>query len=535
VVSSPDTHDTQNPEDTMRQSSRLKIAAGAADAEVIVFATTALGPIHDLLWGQFIELGGRCVNGGIYDPASPQARPDGTRGDVFAALAALHPTHIRYPGGCGTAYFDWQELVGPPQQRPAAKLFYGEGVHEQATAFGIPEAHVYCRELGAQLYLTVNAHTQSPVDAANLVEYLNGTTQTKWAALRRAHGHPEPFNVKLFGLGNEIYGGWQPGQKTAEEYVKWCREAIWQMKAVDPTITVVAVGLGRPGPEWDRIVLKGLIANVDMISVHNYFGRPVFRDCMAASRVFEEMIAWVGVAIDEAMDTHLARKTPPLMALDEWNMWYRATHGPVSDIEEIYNYGDALAVASLFHVMLRNTRRIGLSNISEAVNMAGGLFTDRNRMARQTIYHAQKLMRDSHSGRVVRAVTDGPVFAAKHERYFCGIVDVEKAKDENLPSLLHFDDIPAVDALVSVDDSRKKMRLSVVQKLENRPLKVKLDFRRIRPKGEKALVRELSGPSLKSENTLDRPDVVGILESTVKLRDTYLFPPASATVLEFAI
>ncbi|MEK7751388.1 MAG: alpha-N-arabinofuranosidase, partial [Acidobacteriota bacterium] len=171
----------------------------AAQAELFILTRQTLGRIEGPLFGQFLELAGRCVNDGLYEPASPLARPDGLRGDVVEALRELRPTHIRYPGGCAASYFDWQDLVGPRDRRPRARLFRGSG-QVQATAFGVPEAWALCRELGAELYLTVNAHTQSPEDAANLVEYLNGTTPTKWADLRRAHGREEPYGVRLFSL-----------------------------------------------------------------------------------------------------------------------------------------------------------------------------------------------------------------------------------------------------------------------------------------------------------------------------------------------
>ena len=509
----------------------------SAAPQIFVFADQVLGEIKGPLWGQFIELAGRCVNNGLYDPQSPHARPDGVRADVVAALKELRPTHIRYPGGCATAYFDWQELVGPRPQRPRAKLFRSLAT-PQSTAFGIPEAHALCEEVGAELYLSVNAHTQSPEDAANLVEYLNGTTPTRWADLRRAHGREEPYQVKLFSLGNEIYGDWQPGVKTAPEYVAWCREAIAQMKAIDPTIRIVCCGCGRFNPEWDRTVLKGLIDRIDMISVHNYFGRPVFADCMAASRVCEEMFDWINLAIDEAMDSLLSRKERPRIAFDEWNIWYRAGHTPEADVEEIYDYTDALTMASLFHVMLRNVRSVGVSNVSLAVNTLGAIFTDRERMVRQTIFHPQVMLREAHTGQVVRVATDGPVFQAKHERYFCGIVDVEKAKDENLPTLLHFDDVPALDVLVSVDRAAAGMAMSVVQKLPDRPLRTKLHFVGVTPKGPDVTVHSLVGKgteSLTAANTLDSPDSVHVQTENRPLSDTFEFPPASLTVLEFRI
>lgn len=515
------------------------------DAEIIVLGGKTIGPIHDRLFGQFIELTGRCINGGLYDPGSPLARADGVRADVVEALRQLRPGCIRYPGGCAAAYFDWQELVGPQAGRPVAKR--GPTRQVQATAFGIPEAWSLCRELGAEFYLTVNAHTQTPADAANLVEYLNATTPTRYANLRRSHGREEPYGVKLFGLGNEIYGNWQAGQKTAAEYASWCAEAIRQMKAVDPAIEIVACGLGRPDPEWDRIVLFRLLGLVDHISVHNYFGRPVFADNMAASRIAKQMLGATNALIDEAMDLPLgvnsrvhrelgalptiARR--PGIAFDEWNVWYRATTGEGRHVEESYNYTDALTVATLMHAILRNARTITIANYSMLVNVLGCLFTDRERMVRQTTWYPQKLLRDTHVGRVVETVMDGPVFNAKHERFFCGVVDAAKARDETLPTLQHFDDVEAIDAVASVDDARKKLTLSIVQKLPDRPLTVRLDLHGLEPAGTEMTVHRLTGGTdLLAENTLDHPDRVGIETRREKLATTLTLPAANLTVLQ---
>jgi len=520
--------------------------ARAGEAEIIVFAHKTLGELDGPLFGQFLELGGHCVHGGIYDPDSPHAREDGLREDVLEAIRELRPTHVRFPGGCGVSYFDWQELVGPRESRPRAKLFRWLG-SPQPTSFGIPEAWAMCRELGAELYLAVNANTQSPEDAANLVEYLNATTPTRWADLRRAHGRQEPYGVRLFGLGNEVYGDWQAGQRTATEYAAWCREAIRQMKRVDPSIQVVVCGAGRVNPEWDRTVLFETIGLADMISVHNYFGRPVFRDSMAASRVCEEMLNALNVAIDEAMDTTLGVhprtrremgavpqvKERPGIAFDEWNVWYRATHDPEWGAVEIYDYTDALTVATLMHVIMRNARTVKLANFSLTVNTLACILVDRERCVRQSTWYAQKLLRDAHSGRVVRVVVDSPTFSAKHERFFCGVIDPQKASDETLPTLLHYDDIEALDVVVSVDEAAGKMAMSVVNKLERRPLATRLTWRGVRPASERVKVSRLTGASLSATNTLDDPHNVGMCTEEQTVSDVFTFPPASLTVLEF--
>lgn len=518
-----------------------------SDAEIWVLGDNPVAEIHPLLFGQFIELAGTCIHGGLYDPGHPRARPDGLRTDVVEGLRALRPSHIRYPGGCGASYFDWQELVGPPAERPRAKLFRTQN-RPQSTAFGIPEAHALCRELGAELYLTVNAHTQSPEDAANLVEYLNSTRPTRWADLRRRHGREEPYGVKLFGLGNEIYGNWQAGQKSAEDYARWCREAILQMKRVDPSIRVVVCGLGRPNPEWDRTVLFETVGLADMISVHNYFGRPIFRDSMCAHRVCEAMFAGLNALIDEALDTalgvhprtHRELGSPPVVAarpgiaFDEWNVWYRSRHDPERDLEEIFNYGDALTVASLLHVVLRHARTVGLSNISLAVNTLALMMADRRGFFKQPTWYAHRAVREAHgAGRVVESPVCAPVFSGKHERFFCGIVDPEKARDEKLPSLLHFADVPALDVLASLDPSGERLVLSVIQKLEDRGLATRLTFRGVAPRSDRVRVTRLVGPSLTAVNSVEEPERVRLETETVAVGEEFVFPPASLTVLEF--
>ena len=189
-------------------------------------------------------------------------------------------------------------------------------------------------------------------------------------------------------------------------------------------------------------------------------------------------------------------------------------------------------MASLLHAILRHTRLIGLANISLAVNTVGSIFTDPRRMVRQTIWYPQKLLRDAHAGRVVRTGCDGPTFRAKPERFFCGVVDPAKARDESLPTLLKFNDLPALDAVASVDDGRRTMALSLINKLEKRALAVRLNFRGARPAGRTMTVRRLTGgKNLRAENTLDHPDRVGTTARTVPLKTTLILPPASLTVI----
>jgi alpha-N-arabinofuranosidase len=224
------------------------------------------------------------------------------------------------------------------------------------------------------------------------------------------------------------------------------------------------------------------------------------------------------------------------LAFDEWNIWYREKHLAHQVVEEVYNYTDALTAASLIHVILRNADSIKMANISELANVLGVLRTDRDRCVRQTIYYPHVLLSRKHAGRVVETVADGPAFSAKHERFFCGIVDPERARDESLPSLIHFSAVPALDVLVSIDDAAKRMTVSVINKSERESLDTRLTFNGISPSGQTMILHRLTGGNdLLAENTLERPDRVGLMTQVLPLADTITFPPASLTLIEFTI
>ena len=97
-----------------------------------------------------------------------------------------------------------------------------------------------------------------------------------WANRRRANGHAEPYAVRYWGLGNEMYGGWQIGSLSAEDYVKKAKTLALVMKRTDPSIELI--GCGHNGwSDWDAIVLEGLAPIVGYHSIHLYTGQPDLR------------------------------------------------------------------------------------------------------------------------------------------------------------------------------------------------------------------------------------------------------------------
>ena len=139
--------------------------------------------------------------------------------------------------------------------------------------FGTAEYIQFSRNVRAEPTITVNVEGRGATaeEAAAWVEYCNGPTSSKYGALRAAHGFPEPFNVKLWEVGNEIWGPWVRGHSDAETYARNFNRYAAAMRKVDKDIKLIAVGDNNM--EWNRIVVSLAGPQIDYLAVHHYYGR----------------------------------------------------------------------------------------------------------------------------------------------------------------------------------------------------------------------------------------------------------------------
>ncbi len=129
---------------------------------------------------------------------------------------------------------------------------------EEPNRFGTDEFITFCDAVGAEPYICLNMGTGSVDEAQAWVEYCNGAGNTEWAARRRDNGHDAPYRVRYWGLGNEMYGPWQIGQMSADDYVKTARQWAKVLKWTDPGIELVSCG--QTGwTDWDQTVIAGLV------------------------------------------------------------------------------------------------------------------------------------------------------------------------------------------------------------------------------------------------------------------------------------
>jgi alpha-N-arabinofuranosidase len=197
---------------------------------------------------------------------------DGVRADVEALVAALRPTFIRWPGGNVAQDYHWKWGVGPRDRRPVWVNLSWKNEPEPGD-IGTDEFIAFCRRTGAEPSITVNVEGRGATaeEAAAWVEYCNGPATSRYGAMRAANGHPEPYRVRYWELGNEIWGDWVRGHSDAQTYARNYLRYRQAMRAVDSSLQFIAVG--DNDMSWNRTVLRTAGGSIDYLAIHHYYGR----------------------------------------------------------------------------------------------------------------------------------------------------------------------------------------------------------------------------------------------------------------------
>jgi alpha-N-arabinofuranosidase len=484
-------------------------------ARIKVDPDRTLGRLDRRVFGGFIEHLGRCVYGGVFDEGSPLSDERGYRRDVLEAARGLRVPILRWPGGNFVSGYHWTDGVGPREERPRkTELAW---FTEESNRFGTDEFVEYCRLLGAEPYICVNMGTGTIDEAQAWVEYCNGTGDTYWANLRRQNGHEEPYGVKYWGLGNEMYGEWQIGALEAEDYVKRAREFAKVMKWTDPSIELVGCGLSGLS-DWDRLVVEKLAPLVDYHSVHIYTGSDDHWSNVLAPHQADRALRTVRATIDRAR--YEGRIDHPVhVAYDEWNVWFRE-RAEESRLEEIYTLSDALAVATYLNVFARNCETVKIANLAQLVNVIAPIRTSEDGLFLQTIYYPIRLCAEH----MLPVVLDAYVECEKHH-----LEDEASSWPHRVADMGPFD---VLDVSASRDESGSALTLVVVNRDPERDAETTIFLTDAVFEGSVA-AHEVTGPDPGAKNDFGE-ERVGVSERSLAAKGPVLehaFPACSVTVL----
>ncbi len=500
------------------------VGSPPAPASVIIDASITKGEIHPFIYGTFIEELGRCIHGGIWDEYNKKIPliNGGIRKDVVNSTRLLNTPIIRWPGGCFSDAYSWKNGIGPRNERKKNKNPYWHWFGPKIgpvddNHFGSDEFMLFIKEVGSEALINVNFGSGTLEEAAAWVEYMNGSENSEWGSKRANNGHPTPYCVKYWGIANEIYGMHELGHCSAEEYAHRYVQFAKAMRTIDPSIKLMACGIGFEQPLWNRTLLEIAADYIDYLSIHLYIpgiglgslsnSVQDFYNIIAGAFEMERRLEWVEKSIEEILgEDHMIS-----IALDEWGPWWNVRQL----YEGYYTLRDGLFAASVFEMLHRHTSTVKMANYAQLVNTLAMMVTNDRDLYHNPIYLAFQLF-SNHAEKFVVLCS---VNCATHQTPKFGIIS---------PT-----DIPYLGCSATIDENREKLVIIGINRHHAHPLETAIEIENFDP-GSTALIYELNGPSHSTYNDFDQKDEVNIQEfkfNSVSNQFTYRFPPHSVSVL----
>ncbi len=323
-------------------------------------------------------------------PASARGQ---VRADSEALIAALHPSFQRWPGGNVAQDYHWQWGIGPRDSRP---VFINKAWSNapEPNDFGTDEYLSYCQRLRIEPTITVNVDGDgaTPEEAAHWVEYVNGPATSTFGAMRAANGHPAPYGVTQWELGNEIFGDWVRGHVTAQQYAQAAVRYARAMRAVDPSLRLVAVGEGifKGDSTWNSTVLRVAGPEIQYLAVHDYTSvaenskaADPRNAMMARATAFEQNYRHIGDLIQANAPGRNIK-----LIVNEWNLFYGA--------DVIQSMEGAVYASRMMNGFERDGGIVDANSISDLLNgwVGGVIQASRDRVYGTAQFYAVKLYSD---------------------------------------------------------------------------------------------------------------------------------------------
>jgi alpha-N-arabinofuranosidase len=370
----------------------------------IIHADQPGAKIDRHIYGQFAEHLGRGIEEGVWvgeDSTIPNVR--GLRNDVVAALRELHVPVVRWPGGCFADEYHWRDGIGPRASRPVTLNTNWGGVPEK-NAFGTHEFLDFVQLIGADAYINGNVGTGSPREMAEWLQYLTSDKPTALTAERARNGHPEPWKIAYFAVGNETWGC--GGNMSREHYLDLFRQYATFLEApVGARPAIIASGGHDEDTSWaETLVSKGGL-DLSAITFHYYtipgdrwrskgpaigFGEDQWISTLAHTLRMDDFIR----ANAAVMDKHDPQKKVAF-DVDEWGTWYDPETGREPGFLYQQNtLRDAVVAALNFNIFHQHADRVRMTNIAQMVNVLQAMIlTKGSQMVLTPTYHVFHMFR----------------------------------------------------------------------------------------------------------------------------------------------
>lgn len=490
-----------------------------------------VGPVNRRLFGSFVEHLGRCVYDGIYEPGHPSADDEGHRTDVIELVRELGVSTIRYPGGNFVSGYRWEDGVGPRDERPRRLDLAWHST--ETNEVGLDEFTSWLRKVDSDLMYAVNLGTRGIQEALDVLEYANIRSGTALSDRRVANGTPEPHDIRMWCLGNEMDGPWQLGHGTAEEYGRLASKTARAMRQIDPDLELVACGSSSAHMptfgQWERVVLEETYDDVDYISCHAYYEpkQGDYGSFLASAVDMDRFIDSVAATADHVKAVRGSEKTM-YISFDEWNVWYQSRYNEVDRITDVhdwpvaprlledhYSVVDAVVFGSLLISLIRHADRVTSASLAQLVNVIAPIMTEPGGPAwRQTTFFPFSVTSALANGVTLELKLDCPTYATAL-----------------------YGDVPLVDAVATHDPETGDTAVFLVNRSLDEEVSLEIDTSIL---GDVAVrsFRTLHDEDIHAVNTLSAQDRVGLQDNdSARATEgvvTVTLPPVSWSALTLA-
>jgi alpha-N-arabinofuranosidase len=440
----------------------------------------------------------------------------GMRADVMEALKSLPVPILRYPGGCFADLYHWKDGIGDRDKRP--ERWSNVWNEWEPNDFGFDDFMLFAETIHTKPHMTLNYLTGTPEEAAEWVEYANGSADTTMGKLRATNGHGAPYGVNLWAVGNEVQ------ELCSDEYIASNKVDLYAPRyeqyrtavhAKDPSLEVMAGGAG-PGPlKWNHDLLdrvEGIPALASSIYTGNGKMRTddfdtkyldleeFYRREVAEPLDFDQQLSDVIDSIGNHMPDH------PFVAITEFQSWWLTEKA-----DEDFRLANALYLGMVYHSLFRHAKQVAIAEIESLINVQGVIEVSQTSLKLTPEYFAGILYQKHTGATVLKTVTSG--------------------------RSVEFDPkLPALDAIATLSDDRHTLYLAVVNRAESTDVEAKISVAGWKPAGG-VHAFELNGPDKVAANPFGSSDKVNIHDKLVTLKPgsmSYSFPAHSISILELS-
>jgi alpha-N-arabinofuranosidase len=343
----------------------------------------------------------------------PKNNNFGFRQDITKLIKEWVPSYLRWPGGNYLSGYKWINGVGDRNYRLP---FYDFAWYQwENNDVGTDEFMQWCELIGSEPMITVNTGNGTPQEAADWIEYLTGSTATKYGKLRSKNGRSKPYELKTIFIGNEMFGGWQIGHTDAKTYALKYDQFVKAIKKVNKNLRFIAVGACADHfGHWNEIVLNNIKERIDELSIHYYSIRTEkdkthphytsrYIPTVASSTEVELMLDMTIKEVKKNTKKHIT------LAFDEWNTYVEAEH---PNYIENYNIADALYAGSLLNACINRGDMITNTGIYHLINVMGNYRIDGQKIWKTPTTLVLELFTKYHKGKILKTSTNSPTFAS---------------------------------------------------------------------------------------------------------------------------